>query len=218
MYTPKIASASAAVCCFFGARFGGVAEPQAPMTEPSVLIRNSGVVSSSPSTGDRPNVVLKTAFSDKMRMVFLVGLEGSGHHTVNDVLHMLCESENVECPDVCSLAEVLYKELGSFSSASEYKNGLERLRSMMADLAQTEDRLRKQGSVISVATFSNCERRVGEMSFPNYGGEDKPLQYVDLRRLAEEAERAGVDLRLIYLSRPASEILISTTEHRHFGR
>ncbi|CAN0506020.1 unnamed protein product, partial [Scytosiphon promiscuus] len=47
------------------------------------------------------------------------------------------------------------------------------------------------------------------MSFPNFGGDDKPLQYVDVRTLAEEAERVGIDLRLVYLGRSAKDILTS---------
>lgn len=57
----------------------------------------------------------------------------------------------------------------------------------------------------------------GTLSFPNLRGEDKPLQYVDLRILAEEAERAGIDLRLIYLARLARNIFLSDTQSRDFG-
>ncbi len=55
------------------------------------------------------------------------------------------------------------------------------------------------------------------MSYPNLNGPDKTLQYVDFRLLAEEAERAGVDVRFIYLNRSAKSILISNTEHHHYG-
>lgn len=55
------------------------------------------------------------------------------------------------------------------------------------------------------------------MSYPNFDGQDKTLQYVDFQVLAEEAEKAGVDLRIIYLSRSARDILVADTVHRHFG-
>lgn len=162
--------------------------------------------------------VRKTVFSDKMRMIILVGLEGSGHHFMNAVLHRMCHiSKNAVCPDVCDIANVLFNELGRFKDPAQYQNGLEQLRSDMRALARTAEHSRRKGTLPSVATFQWC-RGVGEMSFPNYGGEDKPLQYVDVRLLAEEAERAGIDLRVIYMSRPATDILVSTTEHRQFGR
>lgn len=55
------------------------------------------------------------------------------------------------------------------------------------------------------------------MSYPNFNGKEKTLQYVDFRLLAEEAERAGVDLRFVYLSRSARSILVSDTEHNNYG-
>lgn len=58
----------------------------------------------------------------------------------------------------------------------------------------------------------------GYMSYPNYGGSDKPLQYVDVRLLAAAAEDEGVDLRLVYLSRSALDIVVSTTRHETYHR
>lgn len=200
----KVAAASAVLSCIFGGRVGGIAELQSSVAEPRVLQQLQ------PDSGS-PGVVKKTTYSDKLRMIFLAGLEGSGHHTMNGVLRTECNSDNVECPNVCPVADALYNELGIFSNYPQYKNGLARLRTSMADLGSA-------GPLVSVATFGDCENVVGEMSFPNFGGIDKPLQHVDLRLLAEEAERAEIDLRVIYLGRSAESILISTTEHRRFGR
>ena len=55
------------------------------------------------------------------------------------------------------------------------------------------------------------------MSYPNFEGPDKALQYVDFRLLAEEAERAGVDVRFVYLNRSARSILVSDTQHHNYG-
>lgn len=215
MWTPKVAGAYyAALCFFFGGRvIGGVADP-------SLLPLRPGF-GSSPRAVDSPGggVIQKTAFSNNTRMIFIAGLEGSGHHFVNNVFQAVCESRSVECPDVCAIADIWFSTLAEFNSTSEYEKGRERLRSEMGTLALTAERLRTEGSSdASVATFHHCGNEVGEMSYPNWDGNDKPLQYVDLRILAEEAEGAGIDLRVIYLSRPAEEIMISTTEHRDFGR
>lgn len=166
---------------------------------------------------ETPGVVEKKTFSSKMRLVFLVGVEGTGHHLVNKALEQVCQSADVVCPNVCSIAEGLYKYLGKFNTASRYKEGIERLRRGMNELRSTADGL---GNVTSpmLASFFACEGQVGEMSFPNLVGADKALQYVDLKILAAEAERVNVDLRMVYLARSSNEILASTTEHRHFGR
>ncbi len=55
------------------------------------------------------------------------------------------------------------------------------------------------------------------MSYPNYDGEDKAIQYVDFRLLAEEAERAGVDVRFVYLNRSARAVLVSDWKHKGYG-
>lgn len=59
--------------------------------------------------------------------------------------------------------------------------------------------------------------QAGMMSYPNFNGADKALQYVDFRLLAEEAERAGVDVRFVYLSRSARGMLVSNTQHNSYG-
>jgi hypothetical protein len=58
---------------------------------------------------------------------------------------------------------------------------------------------------------------VGRMSYPNFGGWDKPLHIPDVRLLARLAEEAGLDLRIIVLMRQANELLQSTVHHRRFG-
>jgi len=169
---------------------------------------------------DSSGVLDKTVFSPKIRMVFLVGLEGSGHHLMTNVLGRVCQSGGVFCPSVCPIADTLYNSIGCASTASEYERGVESLRNAMDALAFTLDGFRGGGDTV-LLNFHDCPGRtyhVGMMSFPNYHGSDKPLQYVDLRLLAEEAERINVDLRMIYLGRPAKDILVSTTMHRDFGR
>lgn len=44
----------------------------------------------------------------------------------------------------------------------------------------------------------------------NYGGPDKALHTPDVRVLADLAEQAGLDLRILVLMRRADEILRST--------
>lgn len=48
-----------------------------------------------------------------------------------------------------------------------------------------------------------------------WGGE-QVFQYVDLRQLAENAEREGIDMRVIYLRRSAKDMLFSNIVHRRF--
>lgn len=54
------------------------------------------------------------------------------------------------------------------------------------------------------------------MSYPMNSGGRKVLQYPDVRMVAEAAEAEGIDFRIIYLQRPAKDMLIADTNHRHF--
>ena len=53
----------------------------------------------------------------------------------------------------------------------------------------------------------------GKYSYPQNKGVDKVFQYIDLGTLADLAEQEGVDLRVIYLKRPAHDIATTTTNY-----
>jgi len=44
------------------------------------------------------------------------------------------------------------------------------------------------------------------------------FQYMDLRLLAQTAEAEGVDFRVLYLRRPARDIILANTVHRDFQK
>lgn len=161
-------------------------------------------------------VVEKTAFSSDTRMIFLVGLEGTGHHFMNYVLDQVCQLDEVNCPDACPLAKAVYFDLGTPATAHDYRLGLETLRSEAEALAALGTEGLDDGTV-TLMSLGRCSDEVGELSYPNFRGRDKPLQYVDVKVLAEEAERAGIDLRLIYMGRLAKSLLLSDTQNRDFG-
>lgn len=62
-------------------------------------------------------------------------------------------------------------------------------------------------------TFNYAPNR----SYPTLGGDKKQLQHPDLHLIAKLAEEAGVDLRVLVLTRNPYAIAKSTTENRLFG-
>ncbi|CAM9115645.1 unnamed protein product, partial [Hapterophycus canaliculatus] len=167
---------------------------------------------------DYPAVVEKKTFSSRMRIIFMVGLEGTGHHYLADVLENICNTASVPCPKTCRVAKALYPGMSVPQSANEYEEARRHLRREMEILAAYPEDYLPEGKA-TMASFGSCRVEVsaGMMSFPNYNGDSKALQYVDFRLLAEEAERAGVDLRMVYLARSARSILVSDTQHNHYG-
>lgn len=166
-----------------------------------------------PSSDVYSGVMKKTAFSSNKRMIFAVGLEGTGHHFVHPLIRSVCELETVVCPDMCGdMYKGIYTKMGRPETATVYKTGLASVQQAMEELAVSAYGLNGTASIL--AHFANCKT---SLSYPNNSGPDKPLQYVDMKILAREAERAGIDFRLLYLVRSAREIIISNTQHRDFG-
>ncbi|CAM9704712.1 unnamed protein product [Pylaiella littoralis] len=166
-----------------------------------------------PTPDEYSGVIVKSVFSSKMRMIIPVGIEGTGHHAVHTAISEMCKLDTVLCPGACDVNTALFWDMGAAKDESQYKHGLDKLQDAMDALAMTADGL--DNDEICLTVPGKCSVRM--MSFPAHEGPDKALQYIDLKIFAREAERAGIDLRFIYLDRSATNVLISTTQHRTFG-
>lgn len=150
----------------------------------------------------------KTVFSEKMRAVFLVGLEGAGHHYLRSAI-------NNAYPGFANQIEMVSAwNFGWQASMSEnlsgYIDSLRLAREQVQSYALEEDGLQEgQGKVVHFGKF---------ISYPYLGGPNKVFQYTDLRMLADFAEEEGVDLRIVYLKRSAQDMVIADTVHRNFQR
>ncbi|CAM9821108.1 unnamed protein product [Pylaiella littoralis] len=120
---------------------------------------------------------------------------------------------------MCPLAKALSPGMSAPESTHGYELARRHLREEMEKLATYAEELLSKDKAAMVS-FAPCRFQTGTgmMSYPNFNGDDKAIQYVDFQLLAEEAERAGVDLRIIYLSRSARSILISDTQHNNYGK
>lgn len=177
-----------------------------------------GVVSSVSSTSnftlkDSPNRVIKRTFSHRMRILFSVGLEGTGHHYVGETIKKMFEHHReLTQLDRCNLTDAY--DLRKYEGGqSKYVEDTSKAKRDMRELYMIENTLPPEGGLV---TMQGCTE-VGWQSFPNFGGPDKALQYPDIRMLAEVAEAEEVDLRVVYLKRNAEEIM-SSSIRRGFQR
>lgn len=155
-------------------------------------------------------VVPKTVVSSTMRFFFPAGLEGTGHHYFYSVLQHLFDNNEELVHISHGVKSGTYAINQSMrSSAQTYVTNMNKARETMRALALKGDDLPFPGTV----TFFP-----GRFSYPNGYGPDKTLHYLDLRVLAEVAEQEGVDFRVVYLRRPAKELLIANTVHRQFQK
>lgn len=162
-----------------------------------------------PEQGQHHDWVPKTVVSTQMRLVFTMGLEGTGHHFMFQVDRNV-HKNNPHLPrmDDFHLDTKLYYVPFKFGEdPSRYVDVRKRAREQMKELSIRAKSLTSPGVV---------EVQRGGISYPNGGGRNKVLAYIDAREFAEAAEAENVDLRVLYLRRSAKEMLIANTVHRPF--
>ena len=183
-----------------------------------LLVRNDGTTmrrvvttSSKPSRGSR---IAKTVYSDTVRFVFFAGLEGTGHHAWQDVWAK-CPVENTKrrlefrCAFDTELLNALYSGFngagGLFNPKDEkqYQKRRNQILRLFKKYSAKSDGI---PTAVILNTFMETGQGSGMISYPNYKGPLKPLHHGRLEILAELAEIAQVDLRIVYLDRPAGEI------------
>jgi len=163
--------------------------------------------------------IRKTRFNHNVRFIFVAGLEGTGHHFWESAFER-CGQAGGPCSFAARVQRLLYNSFGQalFNSeggtASSYRRLQLTLVRELRDLQAAAEK--KRVDLIALNLGEHLGLKVGEMSYPNYGGENKTLHRPDIRLLAELAEEAAIDLRILVLQRKSSQILRSTITHRHF--
>ncbi|CAK9044975.1 Uncharacterized protein SCF082_LOCUS25472 [Durusdinium trenchii] len=125
--------------------------------------------------------------------VFFAGLEGTGHHFWKGILLRL-PSIYVSA-QTAELSKTLFNGPtgdGLFSSLDEYL------------------RVQSGQRVVSL-----MDADIGMMSYPNFEGVDRATQNPDIFELAKLAEAAGVDLRIVLLTRHPSDLVQSEMKNLH---
>lgn len=153
-------------------------------------------------------VVAKTVFSTKIRLLLVLGVEGTGHHYIIGANEDIFEA-HADLPVIekgFPSKDPYYIPYNMKISADGFDNARKNARRDMRDLA------RRAGRISSPGTFQLLDAH----SIPTGHGPQKVMQYVDPRLIAEAAEAEGVDLRVLYMKRPARELLLANTAHRDF--
>ena len=157
-------------------------------------------------------VLQKHATSDATRLLFLAGLEGTGHHAWQAMMHPCINTTAciVDHKLNLMLMDEAFKYVRGMFAANDYhlivrdsKYVIDHMRELAASSNTT---LRLIGLDATVHT--------GQLSYPSFNSDFKTLDRPDVLWLAMLAELAGLDLRVVVLQRDAGEILSSTTRRR----
>lgn len=157
----------------------------------------------------RAERVTKNIVSDQFRLVFPMGLEGSGHH----YFMPLEERTFREHPDLPRLSDFrlntnLYFAANTLNtSPSHFFSSRASATAEMREMAKRAEEVPWPGTL---------QIQLGALSYPSNNGPQKVFGYVDMRLMAETAEAEGVDFRVLYLRRSAKDLVIANTVHRTF--
>jgi len=161
-----------------------------------------------------------------------MGTEGSGHHLFNVMFQPSPVKKFLETvgADYHSISKLLYYKSnlasGLFSSVisnDKHVNGRKISRKLVDSLREVDRKVRSSSIPPPSAGWfipmnSIAGNKTGMMSYPNYGGATKALQYPDLDALYAACTEAGVVCKHVVLYRDAYEVVNSTMVHRNFYR
>lgn len=177
-----------------------------------------------PGKAREPSFVPKTVWSDDAQarptLLFFAGLEGTGHHLWSIASQLAMEKG--ELVPACDLSKALYekadgKTLWQAYNLDEYQHAKKKVSRRLEELVKSDD---GQGKVYLgnlMHQIPLCQAKAGMMSYPNFSGRYKTVTRPNLVTLAAMCEQAGIDLRVIFLSRDPRNIIRSTVDNRHFG-
>lgn len=185
---------------------------------------NKEALNESSILAPEPQYVQKSQFGnlpDSVRVVFVAGLEGSGHHAWEAVFRACWKASSI-CHVPQAIQKLLYQNNtwglfnAWFSTEWQWYNQREAL---VQHLQHEKVKREKMGGGILILNTASYVQQVGEMSYPNFAqGPERALRRPDLHLLAWACEQAGIDLRIVVLNRDAEQIFHSTVTHRRFAR
>jgi hypothetical protein len=141
------------------------------------------------------------------RVVFVVGLEGSGHHMLRALVKKCTETGLKLCKHELLVSRLLFRHQhgkynGLFGAEAYGKHGnlLLQLYKRLVQLAEDEN----SRQLLFLNTHDDEES--GMLSYSNFDGPYRDLHNPDIHVLSAVADAAGIDLRLLVLQRSALEL------------
>jgi hypothetical protein len=151
------------------------------------------------------------------RLLFFAGLEGTGHHGFHAMFDkcILFPGDHA-CIYEKKLSELLFK--------SAHRTGLffgEDTKRTGANVMRVFDELKKRKEEYAKHThffgLSMDSTQSGMMSYPNFNGGTKPVNYPDIVMLAALMESLRIDFRIGVLIRDAQDLMISVMKRGFQG-
>ena len=154
-------------------------------------------------------ITRKTQFSNKKRFIFVAGLEGTGHHFLGTIFRTIDQFKVLNSDPIrCHLMQI--DSTTQFFDLAPNSHGYQDKKQLIINKLRTFSAENSSFSLFALNTDKESGKNCmsGMMSYPNgLNGKSWP----DIRSLAHVAEEAGVDLRIIVLTRPTIPMIQSVS-------
>jgi hypothetical protein len=185
------------------------------------------------TTNPQPHATPIITSNSSIQFVFVVGLEGTGHHLMGAIaegspaikrLKRLGIHPKMTKPLQKSL---FHKDKGGLWNAHCQPELLDTMQ-IQQDVVQkmktiqgiADDGARNDTKAtisFPVNTVSKGNFMYGQLSYPNFGGECRKLNYANLDLFYDACDKAQVECRHVYLYRDPYDVLYSTVIKRQFS-
>jgi hypothetical protein len=152
-------------------------------------------------------ILKKSAFSKRVRVLFVTGLEHAGHHELSFMLDVCSKLDPPACEQAISLSSKVmnydqaHKTIRGLSSAADTPKSFE----LATVIRHTFEHIRnKTGDHLYFIGFGakyGAKKSFTVSTFPKYPIKIKPSEYPDIYQLTATAESANVDMRILVLQR-----------------
>ena len=163
--------------------------------------------------------------------IFLVAIEGSGHHINQALFEKSPAMERITKlrvqPLVRDVLESLYKNkdksngLFSAPSGTHAPDGASIVAALVKKLRIVDARIGEASfpgsTMVPLNAGGIALGTTGMMSYTNFLGRDRALQYPDIHALYHACDAAGVSCRHVILTRDPYAVIRSTTMNREFS-
>jgi hypothetical protein len=168
------------------------------------------------SKSDNGIILSKSITGKSTRVLFVAGLEGTGHHAIRSLLTPCTLPEGL-CQSDEELSDALMRQISNGVTDSQGMPIVDEVNVIglfgsnttmyspvrYAKFVHEKFRILSESEGSKLYLLGIVEGRAGMMSYPNFRSKHRYLDHPDIHLLSLLAETASTDLRIIVLQRPA---------------
>lgn len=161
--------------------------------------------------------IRKKHVQGRPRVLFVAGLEGTGHHMIDSSLKDVCSHFDSPSRVKCRASSAMHSVVGACSASWNFDK-MRTPEGKKKFMGQLKKEVSQTDELVVINSLRPKNQFFNAQSYPDCGRPRINGQFPDMRLLAEYLEEAGMDLRVVVMHRQVIDsYLISTTIKREFA-